>query len=94
MVKYVSLVKQRLESFTTWKLEHILRDSNEKADALAADALAAVAASLPIQETIFLPVYLQLASLITANQVNKINEACSSWMTPIMRYLSFGEIPY
>ena len=34
MVKYVSLVKQRLESFAAWKLEHISRDSNEKVDAL------------------------------------------------------------
>ena len=31
MVKYVSLVKQRLGSFSTWKLKHILRDCNEKA---------------------------------------------------------------
>ena len=56
-----------------WKLEHILRDSNEKADALAA-----VAASLPIKETVFLLVYFQLTSSITTNQVSKIDEACSS----------------
>ena len=31
MAMYMGLVKQRLESFTTWKLDHILRDSNEKA---------------------------------------------------------------
>ena len=73
MVRYASLVKQRLESFAAWKLEHILRDLNEKADALAV-----VAASLPIKETIFLLVYLQPASLITTNQVNKIDEDCSS----------------
>ena len=53
MVRYVSLVKQRLEGFTAWKLEHILRDSNEKADALAV-----VVVSLIIKETIFSPVYL------------------------------------
>ena len=28
MIKYVCLVKLRLESFATWKLEHILRGSN------------------------------------------------------------------
>ena len=43
MAKYVALVKQRLAGFSTWKLDHVSRDSNEKADALAA-----VAASLPI----------------------------------------------
>ena len=35
MAKYVTLVKQRLGSFSAWKLEHIPRDCNEKADALA-----------------------------------------------------------
>ena len=54
MAKYVSLVKQRLNGFSTWKLEHITRDCNEKADALAA-----VAASLPITETVILPIYYQ-----------------------------------
>ena len=62
MVKYASLVKQRLESFVAWKLEHILRDLNEKVDALVA-----VAASFPIKEIIFLTVYLQPTSSITTN---------------------------
>ena len=52
MEKYVSLVKQRLGIFSTWKLEHIPRDRNEKADALAV-----MAASLPMTETVFLPIY-------------------------------------
>ena len=62
MVRYANLVKQRLESFAAWKLEHFPRDLNEKADALAA-----VSASLTIKETIFLHVYLQLTSSITTN---------------------------
>ena len=52
MVKYVALVKQHLGSFSSWKLEHIPRDCNEKAYALAA-----VAASLPIVKTISLSIY-------------------------------------
>ena len=52
MEKYVSRVKQRLGSFLIWKLEHVPREYNDKANALAA-----VAASLPIDETIFLPIY-------------------------------------
>ena len=43
MVNYASLVKQWLGSFATWKLENIPRDWNEKADALAV-----MAASIPI----------------------------------------------
>ena len=44
MVRYVSLIKQRLGTFSTWKLEHIPRDANEKADALTV-----VAASISIK---------------------------------------------
>ena len=43
MAKYATLVKQCLAGFSIWKLEHVLRDSNERVDTLAA-----VAASLPI----------------------------------------------
>ena len=52
MAKYESLVKHHLGSFSAWKLEHIPKDYNEKADALAA-----IAASLPMIETVFLPIY-------------------------------------
>ena len=73
MAKYVCLVKLRLESFTTWNLEHIPRGSNEKVDALAA-----VAAFLPTKETMLLPVYYWPESSIAANRVNEIEEACPS----------------
>ena len=62
MARYVGLVKQRRGSFKAWKLEHILRDSNERADALAA-----VAASIPIKEIVFLPIYYQSALSITTD---------------------------
>ena len=42
MARYMGLVKQWIVSFTAWKLEHIPRDSNERADALAV-----VASSIP-----------------------------------------------
>ena len=83
MIKYVCLVKLRLGSFVVWKLKHTPRDSNEKVDALAV-----VAASFPIKEMVFLPIYYQPTSSITTNQVNEIDQACSSWMTPIVHYLS------
>ena len=88
MVKYVSQVKQRLSSFPVWKLEHIPRDSNEKADVLAF-----VAASLPITETIFLPIYYQPVSLIASPQVNQVDKNPPSWMDPITLYLSTGQLP-
>ena len=85
MVKYVCLVKLRLESFATLKIEHIPRGSNEKADALAV-----VVASLQTKETVLFPIYYQPESSIAANRVNDIEEACPSWMTPLARYLSSG----
>ena len=88
MTRYVSLVNLRLGSFTAWRLEHIPRSSNKKADALAA-----VAVSLPIKETILLPVYYLLELSITTSQVNEIDETGPSWMTQIVRYLSSGELP-
>ena len=69
MTKYVSLVNLRLGSFTTWRLEHDPRNSNEKADALAA-----LAVSLPIKEIVLLLVYYLLKSSITTSRVNEIDE--------------------
>ena len=69
-------------------MEHVPRSSNEKADALVA-----VAASLPIKEIMLLPVYYQPESLITTNRVNEIDETGPSWMTHVARYLSSEELP-
>ena len=69
MAKYVSWVKQRLNRFPVRKLEHVPNDSNEKADALAS-----VAASLPITETIFLPIYYQSGSSIASPQINQVDK--------------------
>ena len=87
MTKYVSLVNIRLGCFIAWRLEHVPRDLNEKADALVA-----VAASLPIKEIMLLPVYYQPELSITTNRVNEIDEACPFWMTLIVCYLSSGEL--
>ena len=70
MTKYASLVKQKLNTLSAWKLEHVPRDCNERADALAA-----VAASFPITETVFLPIYYQPDSSILRAQVNQVGEA-------------------
>ena len=87
MVKYVSRVKQRLSNFPVWKLEHIPRDRNEKANALAS-----MVASLPLTETIFMPIYYQPTSLIGSPQINQVDENLPSWMDPISLYLSIGKL--
>ena len=88
MAKYASLVKQKLSTLATWKLEHIPRDSNERVDALAV-----VAVSLPITETIYLPIYYQPGSSISHTQVSQIEESPLSWMDPIRLYIATGESP-
>ena len=88
MAKYVSLVKQRLGSFSAWKLKHILRDYNEKADALAV-----VAASFPITKTVFLPIYYQPDSSIITTRVSQVDEVSPSLMDPILQYINTGELP-
>ena len=70
MAKYASLVKQKLNTLSAWKLEHVPRDRNERIDALAV-----VAASLPIKETVFLPIYYQSGSSTLHAQVSQIEEA-------------------
>ena len=85
MAKYVSLVKKRLGSFSAWKLEHIPRDCNEKANAFAT-----VAASLPMIETVFLPIYYQPNSSIITTRVSQVDEVSSSWMDHIV-YISTWE---
>ena len=88
MAKYISQVKQHLNCFPDWKLEHVPRGSNEKADTLAL-----VAASLPITETIFLPIYYKLDSSIASPQVNQVDKDPPSWMDPITLYLSTRQLP-
>ena len=88
MTKYASLVKQKLNTLSTWKIEHVPQDCNERADALAT-----VAASLSITETVFLPIYYHPDSSILRAQVNQVQEVPSSWMDPIRLYIATGELP-
>ena len=88
MEKYASLVKQKLNTHSTWKIEHVPRDYNERANALAV-----VAASLPMRETVFLPIYYQPDSSILHAQVSQIEEVPPSWLDPIRLYIAMGELP-
>ena len=51
-----------------------------------------MATSLPIKETIYLPIYYQPGSSILHTQVSQIEEAPPSWMDPIRLYISMGEL--
>ena len=71
-----------------WNLEHIPRDSIERVGALAV-----VAASILIKETVFLPIYYQTASSIATDRVSHINKTGIPLLTPILHYLSLTELP-
>ena len=88
MAKYASLVKHKLNTLSAWKLEHVPQACNERAYALAA-----VAASLPIRETVFLPIYYQPVSSILHAQVSQIEEVPPSGIDPIRLYIATGELP-
>ena len=85
--KYVILVKQRMASFSAWKLEHV-PNCNERSNALEV-----VAASLPIIETIFVPIYYQSDSLIATIWVIQVGETSPYWMDPIAQYVNTGKLP-
>ena len=88
MAKYVSLVKQRLGIFSAWKLERIPRVCNEKLDALAT-----IAAFLPMTETVFIPLYYQPDSSIITTRISQVDKVSPSWMDPIVQYINTGELP-
>ena len=52
-----------------------------------------MAASLPITETIFMPIYYQPVLSIASPQVNQVDEVLPSWMDPIILYLSTRQLP-
>ncbi|XP_034681044.1 uncharacterized protein LOC117910982 [Vitis riparia] len=54
MARYLTKVRDTLQRFTEWTIEKIKRTKNGRADALAG-----IAASLPIKEAILLPIHVQ-----------------------------------
>nr|CAN67947.1 hypothetical protein VITISV_002483 [Vitis vinifera] len=73
MARYLTKVRDTLQRFTEWTIEKIKRTENGRADALAG-----IAASLPIKEAILLPIHVQTNP---------------SWTEDIIRYLQTGTLP-
>ena len=73
MTRYLTKVRDTLQRFPEWTIEKIRRTENG-----CADALAGIAASLPIKEAILLPIYVQVnpsvAETSTCNTI-EINQA-------------------
>ena len=85
MARYLAKVRDTLQRFTEWTIEKIKRTENGRADAIAG-----IAASLLIKETILLPIHVQVnpsvAKTSTCNTI-KANQANSQeWTEDIIRY--------
>ena len=67
------------------------------ADNVHVDALAGLVASLPIKETILLPIYVQTSPSIieapTCNTIEESQEESQEWTRVIAKYLRTGALP-
>ncbi|RVW21315.1 hypothetical protein CK203_114344 [Vitis vinifera] len=78
--------------FTEWTIEKIKRADNSRADALAG-----IAASLPIKETILLPIHMQpnpsITEISTCNTIKAPQADDREWMYDITEYIRTGTLP-
>nr|CAN69925.1 hypothetical protein VITISV_027208 [Vitis vinifera] len=92
MARYLTKVRDTLQRFTEWTIEKIRRTENGRADALAG-----IAASLPIKEAILLPVHVQtnpsVAETSTCNAIEATQADSQEWTNNITEYLRTGTLP-
>ena len=92
MARYLAKVRDTLQRFTEWMIEKISRTENGRADALAG-----IAASLPIKDTIFLPIHVQATSSVeetsTCNAIEASQPNGQEWTKDIIQYLWTGTLP-
>ncbi|KAL6324122.1 hypothetical protein AAG906_006393 [Vitis piasezkii] len=86
MARYLAKVRSTLQQFTEWTIEKIKRADNGRADALAG-----IAASLPIKEAILLPIHIQanpsVAEISTCNTIEANQTDDQEWTHDIAEYL-------
>ena len=92
MARYLAKVRDTLQRFTKWTIEKIKRTENGRIDALAG-----IAVSLPIKETIFLPIHVQTNSSVAETSTCNATEASQpdgqEWTNNIIQYLRTGTLP-
>ena len=86
MARYLAKVRDTLQRFTKWTIEKIKRTENGRIDALAG-----IAVSLPIKETIFLPIHVQANSSVaetsTCNAIEASQTDGQEWTNDIIQNL-------
>nr|CAN81979.1 hypothetical protein VITISV_032721 [Vitis vinifera] len=92
MTRYLAKVRDTLQQFTEWAIEKIKRADNRRADALAG-----IAASLPIKEAILLPIHVQtnpsVAEISNCNTIEAPQADGREWMYGITEYIRTGTLP-
>ncbi|KAL6313045.1 hypothetical protein AAG906_012088 [Vitis piasezkii] len=92
MARYLTKVRNTLQQFTEWTIEKIKRTENGRVDALAG-----IAASLPIKEAILLPIHVQtnpsVAEISTCNTIEANQADNQEWTDNIAEYLRTGTLP-
>ena len=92
MARYLTKVRDTSQRFTEWTIEKIRRTENGRADALAG-----IAASLPIKEAILLPIHVQanpsVAEASTCNTIEAKQADDQEWTNDIIRYLWTDTLP-
>ncbi|RVX00894.1 Transposon Ty3-I Gag-Pol polyprotein [Vitis vinifera] len=92
MARYLAKVRNTLQQFTEWTIEKIKRADNGRTDALAG-----IAASLPIKEAILLPIYVQtnlsVVEISTCNTIEANQADHQEWTYNIAEYLRTGTLP-
>ncbi|RVW13688.1 hypothetical protein CK203_094011 [Vitis vinifera] len=92
MARYLAKVRNTLQQFTEWTIEKIKRADNRRADALAG-----IAASLPIKEAILLPIHVQPTPLSQkfppAIPLRQTQADDQEWTYDITEYIRTGTLP-
>ena len=92
MTRYLTKVRDTLQRFTKWTIEKIRKIENGRVDALAG-----IAASLPIKEAILLPIHVQtnpsVIETFTCNTIKASQADDRDWTNNITEYLRTGTLP-
>ena len=87
MARYLTLVQVGLEKLSEWAVDRVPRTEN-----LKVDTLAEIAVTLPVNEAILLPIYLQTTSSIVVASICSTSETDTNWIHEIVKYLWTGKL--
>lgn len=88
MAKYLLKVQESLNQLEEWVIKKIPRMAN-----LQADALARIATSLPVRESMLLPIYIQATPAIAESHIYDTVKEDQDWAIDIKAYLRAGTLP-